>query len=90
MTIDHAVPPPGTVTIGSKAINHIAQWDISGQQFPSIRQWIFDTLSCLATSCAFSSAKRLNTPDRNALGDDLVKALECLKALWDNGLVLRH
>jgi hypothetical protein len=30
------------------------------------------------------------TPDRNALGDDLIEALECLKAWWDNGLVLRH
>jgi len=29
-------------------------------------------------------------PDRNALGDDLIEALECLKAWWDNGLVLRH
>jgi hypothetical protein len=29
----------GTATIGSKAINLIAWWDILGQQFPSIRQW---------------------------------------------------
>ena len=41
-------------------------------------------------ACAFSSAKRLIAPDRNALGDDLIEALECLKAWWDNGLVERH
>jgi hypothetical protein len=35
----------GTATIDSKAINPIAWWDILGQQFPSIRQWAFDTLS---------------------------------------------
>jgi len=84
----------GTATIDSKAINPIAWLDILGQQFPSIRQWAFDTLSCPATSCkcerAFRSAKRLIIPDRNALGDDLIEALECLKAWWDNGLVLRH
>jgi hypothetical protein len=70
--------------VGSRAINPIAQWDIFGQQFPSVRQWAFDTLSCPATSyeCerAFSSAKRLITADRNALADDLIQALECLKA----------
>jgi hypothetical protein len=34
--------------------------------------------------------KRLITPDQNALGDDLIEALEYLKAWWDNGLVPRH
>jgi hAT family C-terminal dimerisation region len=72
----------------------IKWWDVLGQQFPSIRQWAFDTLACLATSCkcerVFSSTKRLITPDRNSLGDELVEALECLKAWWDNGLIERH
>jgi hypothetical protein len=83
-----------TAITGLKAINPIAWWDILGQRFPSIRQWAFGTLSCSATSCecerAFSSVKRLITPDWNALGDDLVEVLECLKAWWGNGLVLRH
>jgi hypothetical protein len=52
----------GTATIGSKAINPIAWWDILSQQFPDIRRWAFDTLSCPAASCeferAFSSAKK--------------------------------
>jgi hypothetical protein len=51
-------------------------------------------LLCPATSYeyerAFSSAKRLISSDRNALGGDLIEALECLKAWWDNGLVHRH
>ena len=65
-----------------------------GQQFHSICQWAFDTLACPATSCecerAFSSAKRLLSPNRNALGDDIIEALECLKARWDNRLVQLH
>ena len=83
----------GTATTGSNALNLIAWWDALGRQFPSIRQWAIDTLACPATSCecerAFSSAKRLITPDRNALDDDLIEAVECLKAWWDNGLVKR-
>jgi hypothetical protein len=63
-------------------------------QSPSIREWAFDTLSCPAISCecerAFNSAKGLITPDRNALRNDLIEALECLKAWWDNRLILRH
>jgi hypothetical protein len=50
----------------------------------SIHQWALDTLSCPATSCecerAFSSAKKLITPERVNLGDDISEALECLKA----------
>jgi hypothetical protein len=83
----------GTATTGSNTLNPIAWWDALGRQFPSIRQWAIDNLACPATSCeckrAFSSAKRLITPDRNVLDDDLIEALECLKAWWDNGLVKR-
>ena len=42
------------------------------------------------TERVFSSSKKLITPERNALGDDLIEALECLKAWWDNGLVKRE
>ena len=62
--------------------------DILGQQFPSIRQWAFDALACPATSCecerAFSGAKRLLSPNLNALGDDIIEAW------WDNRLVQLH
>jgi hAT family C-terminal dimerisation region len=36
----------------------------------------------------FSSAKKMITPDRNGLNDDIVEACECLKYWWDNSLVL--
>lgn len=44
----------------------------------------------LSRRSLFSSAKRLIIPDRNSLGDELIEALECLKAWWDNRLVERH
>jgi hypothetical protein len=48
--------------------------------YPSIHQWALDTLS-------FSSEKKLITPERVNLGDDIIEALECLKAWWDHGSV---
>jgi hypothetical protein len=41
-------------------------------------------------ACPVTSCEKLITPDRNALGDGLIEALECLKAWWDNGLILRY
>jgi hypothetical protein len=38
---------------------------------------------------AFSSAKKLITPERNALADTTIEATECLKAWWDQGLIHR-
>src|SRR4051794_15083742 len=53
----------------------------------------FDIFACPATSCecerAFSSANKLITPERNSIGDNLIEALECLKAWWNNGLIKR-
>ena len=81
----------GTITPAIATFNPIAWW--AQELLPSIRQWAFDTLSCPAISCecerVFSSAKKLITPERNALGDDLIEALECLKAWWDHGFVQR-
>jgi hAT family C-terminal dimerisation region len=40
-----------------------------------------------ATSCEcerdFSSIKKLITPERNTLGDNIIEALECLRAWWN-------
>ena len=36
---------------------------------------------------AFSSAKKLVTSKRNRLGDGIMKATKCLKALWDAGAI---
>jgi hAT family C-terminal dimerisation region len=59
-----------------------------------MRQWAFDTLSYPATSyeCerVFSSAKKLITPERNSLTDNIIKALECLKAWFDKGFIKRE
>jgi hypothetical protein len=89
-----AVKATSTATAATKTFNPLHLWEILGQDLPSIRQWAFDTFACPATSCecerVFSSAKRLITPDRNSLGDELIEALECLKAWWANGLVKRE
>ena len=77
----YSIKGAGTATMGVK--NPIHWWNILRQHLPSMRQWALDTLACPTTSCecerVFSSAKRLITPDRNALGDDLIEALECLR-----------
>jgi hypothetical protein len=38
---------------------------------------------------SYSSAKKLITPERNLLGDDIIEALECLRAWWSNSLIKR-
>jgi hypothetical protein len=35
----------------------------------------------------FSSAKKLLTPERNALADDVIEATECLEAWWAQGFI---
>jgi hypothetical protein len=35
----------------------------------------------------FSSAKKLITPERNRLHEEIIEASECLKNWWDNGLI---
>src|SRR3954452_18423883 len=73
----------------------IAWWsqpDIE-EAFPTLQRWPFDVFACPATSCecerAFSRAKKLITPERNLLGDNIIEALECLRAWWNIGLVKR-
>jgi hypothetical protein len=36
---------------------------------------------------AFGKAKKLITPERNALADATIEATECLKVWWDQGLI---
>jgi hypothetical protein len=45
----------------------------------------------MATECerTFISAKKLITPERNALSDATIEASEYLKAWWDQGLITR-
>ena len=59
--------------------------------FPTLFQFAFDTLSCLVISVeckrVFSSAKKLITPKRNHFKEDIIEACECLKAWWKNSLI---
>jgi hAT family C-terminal dimerisation region len=59
--------------------------------FPTLFQYALDTLSCpaMSTECerVFSSAKKLITPERNQLGEDIIEACECLKGWWRNSLI---
>jgi hypothetical protein len=75
------------------AINGITWWaGMPGKDdFPTLFQYALDTLSCpaMSTECerVFSSAKKLITPERNHLGEDIIEACECLKAWWRNSLI---
>jgi hAT family C-terminal dimerisation region len=58
--------------------------------FLTLFQYALDTLFCPAmlTECerVFSSAKKLITPERNQLEEDIIEACECLKG-WRNSLI---
>jgi hypothetical protein len=71
----------GITTLDSKIMNPIDWWDAIMQRFPSFPGNL---------ERIFSVAKGLITPDPNSLGDELIKALGCLKAWWDNRLIKRH
>jgi hypothetical protein len=52
--------------------------------FPTLFQYALNTLYCpaMSTECErmFNSTKKLITPERNALAEDIIEACECLKA----------
>ena len=62
-------------------------WDSC--DYPSLRQWAWDTLSIPAMSTelerVFSQAKRTITSDRNRLAPATFEALQCLKYWIDRG-----
>jgi hAT family C-terminal dimerisation region len=74
-----------------KTFNPIAWWNDSRQTFPSLHLYAFDTLAIPAMSAecerVFSSTKKLITPERNRLAEDIIEASECLKNWWDRGLI---
>jgi len=74
-----------------KGFNPITWWHSSQKDYPTLFQYALDTLAipATATECerTFSSAKKLVTPERNRLADDVVEACECLKAWWDCGVI---
>jgi hypothetical protein len=75
------------------SFNPIEWWDSNQSVYGILCLWVFDTLSipAMATECerTFSSAKKLITPERNALSDAAIEANERLKAWWDQGLIAR-
>jgi hypothetical protein len=85
----------GSAIPATERFDLIAWWSQldTEEAFPTLQRWALDIFACPATSCecerAFSSAKKLTTPERNLLGDDIIEALECLRAWWNNGLVKR-
>jgi hAT family C-terminal dimerisation region len=71
--------------------NLIKWWDDAKTDFPTLHLWAFDTLAIPAMSAecerVFSSAKKLITPERNRLHEQIIEASECLKNWWDRGLI---
>ena len=74
-----------------KTFNPITWWNDSKVAFPSLHLFAWDTLSIPAMSAecerVFSSCKKLITPERNRLAEDIIEASECLKNWWDIGLI---
>jgi len=71
--------------------NPIKWWDDAKTDFPTLHLWAFDTLAIPAMSAecerVFSSAKKLITPERHRLHEQIIEASECLKNWWDRGLI---
>src|SRR3954451_4045215 len=59
--------------------------------FPTLFKYALDTISCpiMSTECElpFSSAKKLITPERNQLAEDIIDVCEYLKAWWRKSLI---
>jgi hypothetical protein len=79
------------LTKETKSFNPIAWWQSVAEDFPTLHLYALDTLCCpaMSTECerAFSSAKKLLAPERNALSMDIIEACECLKTWWKNDLL---
>jgi hypothetical protein len=71
---------------------NLFRWHFDHKEtFPTLYQMALDTLSVPAMSVecerVFSSAKKLLTPARNNLQEDIIEATECLKAWWDEEII---
>ena len=71
--------------------NPIQWWDDEKSDFPTLHLWAFDTLAIPAMSAecerVFSSAKKLITPERNRMHEQIIEVSEYLKNWWDHGLI---
>jgi hAT family C-terminal dimerisation region len=75
-----------TVVSDLNAFNPIDWWTKAQSDFPTLHLWAFDTLAILVMSLMsveceriFSSIKKLITPERNRLHEQIIEASECLK-----------
>jgi hypothetical protein len=61
---------------------------------PTLHLWAFNVLAVPAMSAEcermFSSAKKLISPERNRLHEQMIEASECLKNWWDRGLIVQQ
>jgi hAT family C-terminal dimerisation region len=73
------------------AFNPINWWNKAQSDFPTLHLWALDTLAIpvMSAECEriFSCTKKLITPERNSLHEQIIKAPECLKNWWDQGLI---
>ena len=80
---------PSATTIPSILSNVGAKSD-----FPTLHLWAFDILAVPAMSAEceriFSSAKKLISPERNRLHEQIIEASEYLKNWWDRGLIVQQ
>jgi hAT family C-terminal dimerisation region len=72
--------------------SNLLRWHFKNQDsYPTLHQLALDTLiiPAISTECerVFNSAKKLLTPMRSCLKEDIIEATECLKAWWDCGMI---
>jgi hypothetical protein len=69
----------------------ISWWNDAKTTFPSLHLYALDTLAIPAMSArwktVFSRTKKLITPERKRLAEDVIEASECLKNWWGRGLI---
>jgi redox-regulated HSP33 family molecular chaperone len=83
--------PAITVTMQT---DNLFRWHVNNQEsFLTLHQMALDTLSipAMSTKCkrVFSSNKKLLSPQRSRIKEDLIEASECLKARWDCRMVVQ-
>jgi hypothetical protein len=83
-----------TPTMAKGGCDLIQWWWNNQNNFPTLSQMALDLLAIPAMSAecerVFSSAKKLITPARNGLQEDIIEASECLKAWWDDEARLKN
>jgi hypothetical protein len=82
-------------SIAGSAVPAIAKFDpIGWWKKPSLPYNAGSSIYSLSSNTckgerAFSSTKKLITPERNSIGDNTIEASEYLRAWWNNGLIKR-